>query len=535
MGNRFRRWTSQRVAARGIGRFLTSALLVSLLAASSGGLVANTAAAKSPRASKVGGTLTFGGPALVSLDPEKSNNGALGWPVYLAYDSLTRMEPNGRLAPDLATSWRYVGKGNKQFEITLRKGVRFSDGSPLTVEGLKAWFTYFKNGSGAFSGLLSGLATIKVTGPLTVRLLLSQPNPLLPRYFDQDYLMGDVASAKALKNPDQLGTRTVGAGEYMVDPSSSVTGDHYTLVPNPYYWNKRAVHWHKIVYRVIANQTASLQALRTGQIAVAPGDFTTANAAEGAGLKVIATPVIFQGLIIADRGGTVLKPLADVRVRQALNYAIDRKAITRGLFGKWGTPTDEIGIPGQDGWVAKDASYYTYNPRKAKNLLAAAGYGSGFTLPLLTTSIANQDLLAQAVASDLQKVGVKAQLTNDSDPNKFFSDLASQKYPAMTTAYGGALPMYIEYVSLFGRPAFYNPFHSTDAQVESLNTTGATASPAKGRIAYQRLEHRLLTLAWFAPVVLTPEFAYVRSDVVAGVKQTSKEPLPEPVDWYPAH
>jgi peptide/nickel transport system substrate-binding protein len=517
-----------------VGRRLAAALLVSLIAPASFGLTTQIVGAKSIQAAKVGGTLAFGGPALVSLDPEQSNNGALGWPVYLAYDSLTRMEPNGHLAPDLATSWGYVGKGNKEFDITLRKGVRFSDGTSLTAAGLKAWFTYFKSGKGAFSGLLSGLASIKVTGPLSIRLFLSQPNPLLPRYFDQDYLMGDVVSARALKNPDQLGTQTFGAGEYMVDRAATVVGDHYTLVPNPYYWNKSAIHWHKIVYRVIGSPTATLQALRTGQIAVAPGDFTTANAAESAGLKVIATPVIFQGLIIADRSGTNLKPLGDVRVRQALNYAIDRKSITHGLFGKWGTPTDEIGIPGQDGWVAKDASYYTYNPSKAKKLLAAAGYGSGFTLPLLTSSLANQDTLAQAIASDLQKVGITVQLTDDSDPNKFFGDIASQKFPVMTTAYGGALPMYIEYVSLFGTPAFYNSFHSTDSQVESLNTAGATASPVQSRAAYHKLEHRLLTQAWFAPVVLTPEFAYVRSDIVAGVQQTAKEPLPEPVNWYSA-
>jgi peptide/nickel transport system substrate-binding protein len=534
MGTPFRPWTIRQYRTRPAARRLAALLLTAFIVLPSVDRGPRTAAAQGVHVGKVGGTLTFGGPALVSLDPEQSNNGALGWPVYLAYDSLTRMQPNGHLAPDLATSWRYFGKGNRVFDIILRKGVRFSDGSPLTAAGLKAWFTYFKNGKGAFSGLLSGLASIKVTGPLSVRLFLSQPNPLLPRYFDQDYLMGDVVSARALKNPDQLGTATFGSGEYMVDRASTVVGDHYTLVPNPYYWNKSAIHWRKIVYRVITSTTATLQALRTGQIAVAPGDFTTANAAESAGLKVIATPVIFQGLIIADRAGATLKPLGNVRVRQALNYAIDRKSITRGLFGKWGTPTDEIGIPGQDGWVAKDASYYTYNPSKAKKLLAAAGYASGFTLPLLTSSLANQDTLAQAVASDLQKIGITVQLTDDSDPNKFFGDIASQKYPVMTTAYGGALPMYIEYVSLFGTPAFYNSFHSTDTQVESLNTAGATAGPAKSREAYHKLEHRLLTLAWFAPVVLTPEFAYVRSDAVAGVQQTSKEPLPEPVDWYPA-
>jgi peptide/nickel transport system substrate-binding protein len=107
--------------------------------------------------------------------------------------------------------------------------------------------------------------------------------------------------------------------------------------------------------------------------------------------------------------------LKDPRVRQALNYALDRKSIVRGLLGKYGAPTSEI--------ITSDANpglenYYPYNPKKAKSLLAAAGYAGGFTLKIIdiANTAANFDPMVQAAAKYLNQVGVQTDITSATIP-----------------------------------------------------------------------------------------------------------------------
>src|SRR5262249_27523525 len=107
------------------------------------------------------------------------------------------------------------------------------------------------------------------------------------------------------------------------------------------------------------------------------------------------------------KDGTTANPLNKLQVRQALNYALDRKAIVKGLLGTAGTPTSEMATA--DGWSTKVANYYPYNPAKAKSLLAAAGFPDGLTLSALNQTFSGQlgDPLLQAMVKYFQAVGVK--------------------------------------------------------------------------------------------------------------------------------
>src|SRR5262249_44483319 len=188
----------------------------------------------------------------------------------------------------------------------------------------------------------------------------------------------------ALRSPAQLGTRTFGAGPYTLDPAQTVTGDHYTYVPNPRYHDKAAVHWKKVVVRIITDPQSMLNALKTGEVQVGNGDATTIGAARQAGLTIASAPLLWTGVTLADRGGKVARALADVRVRQALNYATDRKAIVNALFPGTGTPTSELTVPRGYGYDSALTNAYPYDPGKAMQLLAAAGYPHGFTLKIVT-------------------------------------------------------------------------------------------------------------------------------------------------------
>ena len=99
--------------------------------------------------------------------------------------------------------------------------------------------------------------------------------------------------------------------------------------------------------RVIANPSSMIQSMRSGQIQAALGDPTTLSAAKSAGLNVIAPPQAMSGLNLLDRSGTISKPVGDVRVRQALNYAVDRKAIAKALYGDEALALSQYSLTGQ--------------------------------------------------------------------------------------------------------------------------------------------------------------------------------------------
>jgi peptide/nickel transport system substrate-binding protein len=465
-----------------------------------------------------------------TLDPAKIGP-AFGWYSYLAYEPLIVWDPDGKPRPGLAKSWRYVGHGNRTFELTLRPGVKFSDGAPVTADAVKASLEYQAKAGGVATAYLAG-KTVKATGPLTVRVRSKTPDPQMPLVLSQVYLAGNVVSPSALKDPERLGTTTAGAGPYVLDKSATVANDHYTFVPNPDYWDKPAVHYRRVTIKVIPNPNSALNAMKTGQVDVMSGDVRTADAAERAGLQVVHTPQLFTALALLDRDGKLAPALADVRVRQALNYAIDRKTITSGLLRKYGTPTDQTVVDGQDGSLGRPM--YTYDPAKAKQLLAEAGHADGLTIRATTMTAQQQSQIMQAVASDLQKVGVTLDLKVEANTNKYAADLSGGKYPAAGITYG-AQPISFEGPQLFLPNAyFFNPFHSNDPEVNKLYGKAAAASDdaARGDID-RRIQERLVSQAWFVPVNFQPLIYYARPDV-AGLEVTPGNPGGNPVWLYPA-
>ena len=456
-----------------------------------------------------------------SLDPGKAQQND-AWFDQLAYEPLIVRKSDGTMAPGLATSWSYQGTDNKTFVLHLRSGVKFSDGSTLTAKTVVDHFGYVEKAHGQLAPFLTG-DTFTATGPLTVRITAAAPNPNFPLLFTQDYIVGGIISAKGLASTAQLGTHTFGAGPYMLDASATVTGDHYTYVPNPNYYDRKDVHWHKVVLKVITNAQSVLNALRSGQAQVAVGDPSTIQAARGGGLTVASAPLLWNGVTLADRDGTVARPLADVRVRQALNYATNRKVIAGALFTGNGSPVDQVTVPGGYGYDPAMAKAYPYDPNKAKQLLAQAGYPNGFTLKLVTSEFQQMNLLAQALGQQWRQVGVNLRITDDANPNQYVSDSFSGKFPAFTTAFG-QLPVWMEGPSLFLPPAAYNPFHTKDATLQSLYDQSSRASGADKTGLDRQIVDHLTRQAWFVPVVSTG-LPYYATKTVTGVATSVHAPL----------
>jgi peptide/nickel transport system substrate-binding protein len=465
-----------------------------------------------------------------TLDPAKTaqNN---AWLEQLAYEPLIVRRSDGTLTPGLAASWAYEGTSNTKFVLKLRPEATFSDGSKLTAQTVVDHFTYVTKAGGQMAGFLAG-DTFAVTDPTTVTITTKAPNPSLPEIFTQDYIIGGVIGAAGLKAPSTLGTRTLGAGPYMVDQKQTVAGDHYTYVPNPHYYDKPAVRWQKVVIRVVTNPQSVLNAVKTGQADVSVGDPSTVAAARQAGLTVAASPALWSGVVLADRGGTMAAPLKDARVRQALNYATDRGAIATALFKGIGEPTTQITVRGGYGHDPALDGAYPYDVAKAKTLLADAGYPDGFALRIVTPQYQQLNLIAQALKQQWKQAGVDLQITDHANSNQYVADAFGGKFPAFMTAFG-QIPIWMQGPSLLLPTAGFNPFHHADPRLQALFDRAAKATAAE-RDARDREVIRYVTeQAWFVPVVATTLQYYARK-TVGGVQTSTKAPLLELTEITPA-
>jgi len=470
---------------------------------------------------KLGDELSFGTSA-----PPPTLNPATGDPAYgalyqWAYDPLVVMQPDGTFAGGLAEKFGYVGTENKVYELTLREGVKFGDGTVLDGQALKAFLDYERTQkAGTPATLLANVESVEVTGPLSVQLKLKQSDPGLTFAFAQAFGAGNVVSPAAISNPSSLDKGTAGAGPYMLDGSQTVAGDHYTFVQNPNYWNKDRQHWKKINVRVISNPSSMIQSLKAGQIQAALGDATTLQAAKSAGLNVIAPPQAMTGITFADKTGAISKPLGDVRVRQALNYAVDRKAIAKALYGDEALALSQYALPGQTGYDEKLNEVYPHDVDKAKKLLADAGYADGFNLQVQDVGLFGLDKATQAMAGQLKAVGVNLQISTATTVNDYFVNLTGGKYPAYTTGYGLANmgSLFSGYVNPQGP---FNPLKYSDPELTDLYTKYFAASGQEAASLEKQINAKLVNDAWSVPVVGAP-LSYYTVKGITGLDATSQ-------------
>lgn len=472
-------------------------------AASAGG---NHAVATAASAKGKGKVLTIGsseglGTSPESLDPALHCCGTLDV-LALAYEPIIYANANGSFGPGLATSWHYLrarkgGQPNTRFEFTLRQNAKFSDGTPVTARAVKAWLDYYPTAKGPALGLLNiPVQSIKTVGKWTVLITLKQPVSNMPSELSDGVTSyGSVAGPVGLAHPTSLSTESDGAGPYVLDAKASVPTSEYTFVPNKYYYDKAAIYWSKVVVRVIPSATSRLAALRTGQIQVDESQTDTSTAAEAAadGFRTLAVPSGYYGLHFMDLGGTIVKALADVRVRQAISYAINRKAMVNAFFAGYATPTSEL--PMWDGFDPSYQNYYSYNPAKAKTLLAAAGYPHGFNLTITTaTSVPAALSLAQATASYLEAVGIN--VTIDDQP----SSLTSGTFPIWSCDGCDSTSTATFYVTYLKPGGLINQHGWSNPALASLYNKAETS--AKPKPEWRKIMQLQVTQAYAAPVAI---------------------------------
>ena len=441
---------------------------------------------------------------LTTYDPALSDSGIAPWMLQPMYDQLIRYTVDGEFEPNLATAWERPTE--LEFVLTLRDDVTFTDGTPFNAEAVKANLDRLKAAAGPDASLFSKVATVTVIDDTTVSLGLSQPDPSLELTLSKN--LGMMASPAAIAD-GTLATAPVGTGPYTLDLDESLTGDHWTFVRNPDYWGDATdFPYNQLYFKKYADPNAVLNAIRADEVQVAYGAADTADAAEAAGLDVITAATNTVGIVLSDRDGTMLPALGNVDVRKALNYAIDREAILETVALGYGTVTDQWFGPQTVGYDEALDGVYEYDPEKARELLADAGYPDGFEMAITIPPI--HTALIQAIQGYFAEIGVDVTI-NDSQAN-FFADVQKGATPAYTLQ-NAQLDLFSLAPNILFPGGLQNPFDSNDPEIDALYTEIASASPEDAAAIWQQINTILTDDAWFVPIYNGYTIAYADPDV----------------------
>jgi ABC-type transport system substrate-binding protein len=396
--------TRKTLLRRGLGGVVVAGSLSSLLAACGSNDASSTGVATggTPPA-RATGTLRV---ALASqprvFDPTLTFSVAELAITGSIYEGLvTFNEDYSALVPALATSWR-VSDDAREWEFTLREGVRFHDGAELDSAAVKRSIEYITRRTSLY-GFTVGAPEIDDSDPAVVKFKYRDPFADLAR----NWSLITVMSPKLLAGSDAAAEKRAATSPAGTGPFRFVgqqQGRDVTLAANADYWNGREPHVETLKFVVVPDESARSSALQAGDIDVvmqvppnATGTLTSSGKA-----RLVESPT-WTGCVLDV--ACSLKPFDDPRVRQALAYAVDRQAIVDSVLRGDAKLLQAEMPPGLYGY-SEPATQYAHDPDKARALLAEAGV----TTPLKATLAVSQgailgNLIVQAIAQQLNDVG----------------------------------------------------------------------------------------------------------------------------------
>jgi len=316
---------------------------------------------------------------------------------------------------------------------------------------------------------------------------------------------------------ESLATKPVGSGPYTLDAANTAVDSQYTFLAKSGYWSPELQLFSKVVMRPMTDTTARLNALLTNQVDAAQLDPKTAPRAISAGFKLnLIKDSGFRGLFLLDRKGELVPALGDVRVRQAINYAIDGTALLNQLALGFGTPSQQIFGSSTEAYKPALNAAYPFNPAKARQLLADAGYAKGFTIQI---GVSNSNQAENAVIKQqLGDVGITVQYV-DVPASKNIAELTSGKYPVILFQLA-QFNVWTQITSTLSSDALWNPRHSTDATAEKL-ITGIRTQADKAPGLSQELNQYITDQAWFN-VWYSADRLYMTNSKVAVTPQVAQ-------------
>jgi peptide/nickel transport system substrate-binding protein len=340
------------------------------------------------------------------------------------FDKLVQMDPDSRMIPGIATSWKTID--DKTWEFKLRKGVKFHDGSELTAEDVVFSIDrvpLVPNSPGPFSAYTKAIIAKEIVDPYTIRFKYAQPYPLAPNDLSTIYIVSKKIAANATTEDFNSGKAAIGSGRYKL--VRYVNGDRIDLVRNDNYWGEKPAY-EKVQFKIIKNEPARMAALLSGDVDAIEQPPTADLARLKTDPKFTLTSKISHRVIyfnfdhlsrvspfITAKDGKPLdkNPLLDVRVRRAISKAINRPAIAERVMEGQAIPSGQLvseKLFGHNPALKAEV----YDPEGAKKLLAEAGYPNGFNITIHGPSgrYVNDEKIVQAVAQMLSRIGITAKV-----------------------------------------------------------------------------------------------------------------------------
>ncbi|MDK2981148.1 MAG: peptide/nickel transport system substrate-binding protein [Chloroflexota bacterium] len=388
---------------------LISLMLISAMVLGACSSAAGDGAESDGAAANVGQVIVVQSADPSTLDPQKAGGSAGGNIAFNIFEGLTKQsEDMTEVLPALATEWYAVD--DTTWEFKLREGVKFQNGEDFNAEAVK--YTVDRmldpdeaNDSSSFKTIQEAV----VVDDFTVQLITTQPDPLIPAKVFGLLILPPQYTAEA--GSEEFGQHPVGTGPFKL--AEFTPNQRIVLEANDDYWGGRP-SIDTLIFRPVAEASTRLAELLTGEadivLDISPEDIPTVE--EDADVRIEAVDskrVPYIGMDLLDDGPEFLK---DVRVRQALNYAVDVDAIIDTILSGYATRlatiyrTDFVGFD-------DTLEPYAYDPDKAKELLTDAGYGEGdITLKITANGeiITKGDEIGEAIAGMLQEVGINAEV-----------------------------------------------------------------------------------------------------------------------------
>jgi peptide/nickel transport system substrate-binding protein len=507
------------------------AAAISLLAAACGS--SSTNSSSSSTAAKGTVTISNENGALWTCGFNPFNGSDTLLAVGFVYEPLVYINPlqNGKTTPMLASSWKW-GSGNKSITFTIRNNVKFSNGTPLTAADVVYTFGLIKKFPALdLNGVWSVLSGVSQTGSNQVTMTFNQP--AVPYFYyiaDQTPIVPKSIWSKISNPVAYADSHPVGTGPYEVNPC---TNANITYTANPHYWQPGEPHIGKVEYPAFTSNNTANDQLATGQAQWGSQyipDIKAFYTDKNPNFHYWFPPTEAVSLI-----PNLTNPiLSNVKVREAMSYAIDRQKVSTIGESGYEPPANQADIitPTFNSWLDSSliSKYdYTYNPAKAKQLLAQAGYkmGSGGVMTnskgqKLAFSVINvgdySDWVAsmQVIQQDLKAVGIQVtpdNLSNTDVQAALFSGKFQLAYYDQLT-YGPG------------------PYYELRAWLDSANTAPIGKTAASDWERYSNKTTDSLIHSYAATTSVSDQHSIINNLEQVMLSQVPIIPVVEAVDWF---
>ena len=364
----------------------------------------------------------------LTLDPHSQNEAPTIAMNGMMYESLVTRDTDMNLLPELAESWELA---DNVWTFKLRQGVKFHGGEDFTAEDVVFSFERARHEASDFKEQIKSVTEIKVVDDHTLELVTDGVNPILPNQLTSMYIVDKGwAEANDVVNPQNFADgeetfavrNTNGTGPFKL--VSRAPDEETIMEANGDWWGKGEFPGNidRLEYRPIGNAATRVAALLSNEVDfVLDPPLQDLKRIEGAdGLKTTTVPQVRTIFFGMDAGIEELRtsdvkgknPFADVKVREAMNLAIDRKAIQRVVMEGLSFPAGMITSPGVLGNTPDQDAEIPFDLEKAKALMAEAGYADGFSVRLdcPNNRYNNDEKICQAAVAMLAKIGVQVNL-----------------------------------------------------------------------------------------------------------------------------